>query len=115
AEPRHLLLIPKRSHFRITAQVADEHHAIDHDSFLRPARAFPKGSPAAARTIWAVTVPGDQPPPTRCPAPSQSSPSELFWLALSPRRRVQPEKSEPDCAQRNLSVGSGRGAPPTNP
>ena len=27
---------------------------------------------------------GDQPPPTRCPAPSQSSPSELFWLALSP-------------------------------
>src|SRR5437867_11476169 len=82
-EPRHLLLIAERPDLRITAQVPDEDHVIHHDLLLRPARAFPKGSPATARIIWAVTVTGDQPPPTRCPAPSQSSPSELFWLALS--------------------------------
>src|SRR5947209_642600 len=43
-----------------------------------------RAAPPLRASIWAVTVTGDQPPPTRCPAPSQSSPSELFWLALSP-------------------------------
>src|SRR5882724_3459372 len=48
-EPRHLLLIAERPDLRITAQVPDEDHVIHHDLFLRPARAFPKGSPATTR------------------------------------------------------------------
>src|SRR5262249_30548285 len=82
-EPRHLLLIAERPHFRITTQVPNEDHMVHHDLLLLPARAFPKGATLLRAFIWAVTVTGDQPPPTRCPAPSQSSPSELFWLALS--------------------------------
>src|SRR5437667_5325254 len=48
-EPRQLLLIAERPDLRITAQVPDEDHVIHHDLLLRPARAFPKGSPATAR------------------------------------------------------------------
>src|SRR5207237_1770933 len=48
-EPRQLLLIAERPALRITAQVPAEDHVIHHDLLLRPARAFPKGSPATAR------------------------------------------------------------------
>src|SRR5207237_605519 len=73
-------------------------------SFDRRGRSRGAAPPLRA-SIWAVTVTGDQPPPTRCPAPSQSSPSELFWLALSPAAGGSRQKSpKPECAQRDLSV-----------
>src|SRR3989442_4811361 len=76
-------------------------------------RGRPGGPPPPLRaSIWAVTVTGDQPPPTRCPAPSQSSPSELFWLALSPTAGGSRQKSpKPECAQRDLSVLLGAAGP----
>src|SRR4029450_57724 len=71
-----------------------------------------RGATLLRASIWAVTVTGDQPPPTRCPAPSQSSPSELFWLALSPTAGGARQKSpKPECAQRDLSVLLGAAGP----
>src|SRR5213593_84112 len=71
-----------------------------------------RAAPPLRASIWAVTVTGDQPPPTRCPAPSQSSPSELFWLALSPTAGGSSQKSpKPECAQRDLSVWLGAAGP----
>src|SRR5881409_574502 len=80
-------------------------------SFDRRGRSRGAAPPLRA-SIWAVTVTGDQPPPTRCPAPSQSSPSELFWLALSPTAGGSRQKSpKPECAQRDLSVLLGAAGP----
>src|SRR5213594_3106973 len=71
-----------------------------------------RAAPPLRASIWAVTVTGDQPPPTRCPAPTQSSPSELFWLALSPVPEGPARKvRSPECAQRDLSVWLGAAGP----
>src|SRR5262249_7606522 len=112
-EPRHLLLIAERPHFRITAQVPDEDHMVHHDLLLLPTRTFPKGATLLRAFIWAVTVTGDQPPPTRCPAPSQSSPSELFWLALSPTAGGSRQKSPNRNARRATSMCGGATRGPT--
>ena len=57
-------------------------------------------APPLRAPTWAVTVTGDQPPPTRCSAPSPEQPQRTFLAGpLTHCRRVQPEKSE--AAQRD--------------
>src|SRR2546427_10973461 len=83
-EARHFLLIAARSDFWITPQVPDQDHVIDHCPTPPAARASPKGSPATARIHLGShrdRRPAAAAPPVR---PAQSSPSALFWLALSP-------------------------------
>jgi len=108
-EPRHLLLIAERPHFRITAQVPDEHHMIHHD-LLRPAGCSPK--PAAARINLGSYR--DRRPAAADPLPrAQPEQPQRTFLAgpLTHCRRVQPEKSEPECAQRDLNVWLGAAGP----
>src|SRR2546427_3177140 len=116
-EARHFLLIAERSDFWITPQVPDQDHMIDHCPTPPAARAFPKAATPLRAPTWAVTVTGDQPPPTRCSAPSPEQPQRTFLAGpLTHCRRVQPEKSEAGmrAARRQCAVGS-RGALPSNP
>src|SRR5947207_5594488 len=116
-EPRQLLLIAERPDLRITAQIPNEDHVIHHDLLLRPARAFPKGSPATARIHLGSHR--DRRPAAADPLPrAQPAQPQRTFLAgpLTHCRRVQPDKSEPECAQRDLSVWLRAAGPrPTNP
>src|SRR5436189_4455196 len=84
-------------------------------SFDRRGRSRRAAPPLRAST-WAVTVTGDPPPPTHCPAPSQSSPRAFLAGPLTNCRRVQTEKSEAGmrAARPQCGVGS-RGAPTDKP
>src|SRR5436190_14840704 len=116
-EPRHLLLIAERPDLRITAQVPDEDHVIHHDLLLRPARAFPEGSPAATRIHLGSNR--DRRPAVADPLPrAQPEQPQRTFLAgpLTHCRRVQPEKSGAGMrAARPQCVVGSRGAPAYKP
>src|SRR5881296_1941860 len=71
-----------------------------------------RAAPPLRASIWAVTVTGDQPPPTRCPAPSPEQPQRTFLAGPLTRAGGSSQKSpKPECAQRDLSVLLGAAGP----
>ena len=74
----HLLSIADRSDFRITAEIPHQDDMVEHCRSPDGAGA-PEGQPRrCAHPTRAATVTGDQPPPTRCPAPSPEQPQRTF-------------------------------------
>src|SRR3989442_3345382 len=111
-EPRQLLLIAERPDLRITAQVPDEDHVIHHDLLLRPARAFPKGSPATARIHLGSHR--DRRPAAADPLPrAQPEQPQRTFLAgpLTTAGGSRQKSPKPECAQRDLSVWLGAAGP----
>src|SRR2546425_1403269 len=69
-----------------------------------------RAAPPLRASTWAATVTGDQPPPTRCPAPSPEQPQRTFLAGpLTPAEGPARKVRCPECAQRDLSVGVSRG------
>src|SRR5216117_1422547 len=69
-------------------------------------------APPPRASTRAATVTGDQPPPTRCPAPSSEQPQRTFLAGPLTHARGSSQKSpEPECAQRDLSVLLGAVGP----
>src|SRR5712692_6108430 len=112
-EARHFLVIAERSDFWITPQVPDQDDVIDHCPTPPAARAFPKASPAIARSHLgshrdrrpAAAAPLLRAQPRAAPANFSGWPSQP--LPEGPARKVRC----PECAQRDLSVQLGAAGP----